>query len=128
MKSPEGAIMTTDRNAIQQLETWLTYQRHWCEHKPSVTINVKEAEWMEVGAWVYSNFDELSGVSFLPYSEHSYAQAPYQEISEEEYDALVSTMPVGTDWSRISEYEDRDNTIGTQSLACTGTVCEIVDL
>ena len=128
MKSPEGAIMTQDRSAIEQLETWLTYQRHWCEHKPSVTINVKDSEWLEVGAWAYKHFDEVSGVSFLPYSEHSYAQAPYQECSEDEYELALSTMPVGTDWSMISEYEDRDNTVGTQSLACTAGVCEIVDL
>jgi len=128
MKSPEGAIMTQDRSAVEQLETWLTYQRHWCEHKPSVTINVKDSEWLEVGAWAYKHFDEVSGVSFLPYSEHSYAQAPYQECSEDEYELALSTMPVGTDWSMISEYEDRDNTVGTQSLACTAGVCEIVDL
>lgn len=128
MKSPEGAIMTQDRSAVEQLETWLTYQRHWCEHKPSVTINVKDSEWLEVGAWAYKHFDEVSGVSFLPYSEHSYAQAPYQECSEDLYELALSTMPVGTDWGMISEYEDRDNTVGTQSLACTAGVCEIVDL
>jgi len=128
MKSPEGAVMTQDRTALEQLETWLVYQRYWCEHKPSVTINVKDNEWMEVGAWVFRNFDEVSGVSFLPYSEHSYAQAPYQECSKADYDAALSTMPTGTDWGRISEYEDRDNTVGSQTLACTAGVCELVDL
>ena len=128
MKSPEGAVMTKDRTAIEQLETWLIYQRHWCEHKPSVTINVRENEWMAVGAWVFDHFDEVSGVSFLPYSEHSYAQAPYQECSEADYELALSQMPQGTDWGRISEYEDRDNTVGSQTLACSAGVCELVDL
>jgi ribonucleoside-triphosphate reductase len=128
MKSPDGAIMTQDRTAIEQLETWLIYQQHWCEHKPSVTINVKDSEWLEVGAWAYKHFDDVSGVSFLPYSEHSYAQAPYQECGEDEYNLALSKMPVGTDWGRISEYEDRDNTVGSQTLACSSGVCEIVDL
>ena len=128
MKAPEGAITRNDRTALEQLETWLTYQRYWCEHKPSVTINVREHEWMEVGAWVYSNFDEVSGVSFLPHSDHTYAQAPYQEITKDEYELMVSTMPVGTDWGRISEFEDRDNTVGSQTMACAAGVCEIVDL
>ena len=94
----------------------------------SSSIHNQDSEWLEVGAWAYKHFDEVSGVSFLPYSEHSYAQAPYQECSEDEYELALSTMPVGTDWSMISEYEDRDNTVGTQSLACTAGVCEIVDL
>jgi ribonucleoside-diphosphate reductase alpha chain len=128
MKSPEGAVMMKDRTAIEQLETWLIYQRHWCEHKPSVTINVRENEWMAVGAWVFDHFDEVSGVTFLPYREHSYAQAPYQECSEADYELALSQMPQGTDWGRISDYEDRDNTVGSQTLACSAGVCDLVDL
>lgn len=127
-QAPEGATCTEHRTAIEQLEHWLVYARHWCEHKPSVTINVKEHEWLEVGAWVYAHFDEMSGVSFLPYSEHTYQQAPYQEITKEEYDAMVSKMPEGVDWSRVSEYETEDRTIASQELACTGNACEITDL
>lgn len=128
MKAPEDAVFRNDRTAIQQLEHWLTYQRHWCEHKPSVTIYVKDNEWMEVGAWVWEHFDEMSGVSFLPHSDHTYKQAPYQEIDEEEYKDLMSKMPSGVDWGRVGEFEDRDNTIGGQTLACSGGVCEVVDL
>ncbi len=128
VKAPEGSILTKDRTSLEQLEHWLVYQRHWCEHKPSVTINVKETEWMEVGAWVFRNFDELSGVSFLPYEDHAYPQAPYQEITEEEYDVLLSQMPKDIDWGDLSEYETRDNTISSQTLACSGSTCEVVDL
>ncbi len=128
VKSPDSAVCRNDRTAIEQLEQWLTYQRHWCEHKPSVTINVKDTEWMEVGAWVWKYFDEMSGVSFLPYSDHTYQQAPYQEITEEEYHSFLSTMPQDVDWSRIGEYEDRDNTVGSQTMACSGSSCEVVDL
>ena len=128
MKAPENAVFRDDRNAIEQLEHWLTYQRHWCEHKPSVTIYVKEHEWMEVGAWVWKHFDEMSGVSFLPHSDHTYRQAPYQEITEEEYNKLIVEMPVDVEWSRLSEYEMEDNTISSQTLACSGGVCDIVDL
>ena len=127
-KAPEHAVFRNDRNAIQQLEHWLTYQRHWCEHKPSVTIYVRENEWLEVGAWVWKHFDEMSGVSFLPHSDHSYPQAPYQEIDEEEYNRLLSEMPQDVDWGRVGEYETQDNTSGSQTLACSGSSCEVVDL
>lgn len=110
---------------IQHLEKWLQYQRHWCEHKPSVTINVKPDEWLEVGAWVYKHFDEMSGVSFLPYSEHTYKQAPYQECTKEEYEAMLARMPKDIDWSKLSEFEKEDTTTGTQELACVSGVCEI---
>jgi len=127
-RSPVGAITRNDMSAIDQLKLWMTYQRHWCEHKPSVTITVKDDEWMEVGAWVYKNFDEVSGVSFLPHSDHTYQQAPYQECSEREYlDALV-LMPERIDWARLSEYETEDTSKGTSTFACTGGSCEIVDL
>ena len=127
-KAPENAVVTSDMPAIEQLEMWLAYQRAWCEHKPSVTINVKNDEWFEVGAFVYKNFDEMSGVSFLPYSEHTYQQAPYEEIGKSDYKKLLSNMPDSIDWTKLKEYEAEDNTSGSQTLACTGGSCEIVDL
>ena len=127
-KAPEGAVVTADMTAVEQLEMWLAYQRNWCEHKPSVTINVKKDEWFEVGAFVYKHFDEMSGVSFLPYHEHTYQQAPYQECGKSDYDMLSSVMPTSIDWSKLSEYENEDNTAGSQTLACSGDSCEIVDL
>ena len=128
MKSPEGAVVTSDMSAIEQLEMWLAYQRHWCEHKPSVTINVKKDEWFEVGAFVYKHFDEMSGVSFLPFNEHTYQQAPYQDVGKSDYKKLLSVMPSSIDWSKLSGYEVEDNTAGSQTLACSGDSCEIVDL
>ena len=128
MKAPEGAVLRDDRTAIEQLELWLTYQRHYCEHKPSVTVSVREHEWMEVGAWVYKHFDEVSGVSFLPHSDHSYQQAPYEDCTKAEYTALAKKMPKAVDWNLISTYELTDMTVGTKTLACTGSVCELVDL
>ena len=127
-KAPEGATCTADMTAIEQLEMWLAYQRNWCEHKPSVTINVKGNEWFEVGAFVYEHFDEMSGVSFLPFNEHTYQQAPYQDCGKSDYDMLKSAMPERIDWSKLSEYESEDNTAGSQTLACSGDSCEIVDL
>jgi ribonucleoside-triphosphate reductase len=128
MKAPDGAVCTADMTAIEQLEMWLMYQRNWCEHKPSVTINVKGDEWLEVGAFVYKHFDEMSGVSFLPFNEHTYQQAPYQECGKSDYDMLKSVMPKRIDWAKLSEYESEDNTSGSQTLACSGDSCEIVDL
>ena len=128
VKSPAGAITRNDMTAIEQLEMWLTYQRSWCEHKPSVTISVRDSEWMSVGAFVYEHFDEMSGVSFLPHSDHTYQQAPYQDCTKEEYEELLSTMPKSIDWSELSEYEKEDNTAGSQTMACSGDVCEIVDI
>jgi ribonucleoside-diphosphate reductase alpha chain len=128
VKAPEHAITRDKVNAIQQLEIWLTYQRHWCEHKPSVTITVKEDEWMEVGAWVYKHFDECSGISFLPYSDHTYVQAPYQEIDKEAYDTLLEKMPKDINWTALSLYELEDSTTGSQALACVSGECEIVDI
>jgi ribonucleoside-diphosphate reductase alpha chain len=128
MKSPSDAVVTSDMSAIEQLEMWLAYQRAWCEHKPSVTINVKKDEWFEVGAFVYKHFDEMSGVSFLPFNEHTYQQAPYQDVGKSEYEELLSLMPTAIDWAKLSEYEQEDNTAGSQTLACSGDSCEIVDL
>ena len=128
IKSPENATCRSDMTALEQLEMWRTYQNYWCEHKPSVTITVKEDEWMEVGSWVWKYFDQVSGISFLPHSDHSYRQAPYQECDEETYINLLSEMPVGVDWSELASYEESDNTSGTQTFACSGDSCEVVDL
>ncbi len=126
IRAPEGALTRLDLTAIEHLELWLTYQRYWCEHKPSVTITVKDNEWMEVGAWVYEYFDEVSGVSFLPAWEHTYKQAPYQDLTEKEYLDWVSKMPTGIDWSVLEQYEQYDMTTGSQELSCSGNNCEIV--
>jgi len=128
MKSPNGAVTRNDMTAVEQLEMWLIYQRHWCEHKPSVTISVRDSEWMAVGAFVYEHFDEMSGVSFLPHTDHSYQQAPYQECGKSDYEMLLSIMPKKIDWSKLSDYEQEDNTVSMQTMACSGDVCEIVDI
>ncbi len=128
MQSPRTAITRNDMSAIEQLELWLAYQLHWCEHKPSVTISVKEHEWMDVGAWVYEHFDNVSGISFLPHSEHTYQQAPYQDIDEEQYKEFLTKMPDSVDWSKLPEFEKEDTTSGGRELACTAGVCEVVDL
>ena len=128
VKAPDGATTRNDMTAIEQLETWLTYQRHWCEHKPSVTISVRDDEWLEVGAFVYKHFDEMSGVSFLPHSDHTYQQAPYQDCGKHDYEMLLSCMPKKIDWTKLSEYEQEDNTKSSQTFACSGDVCEVVDI
>ena len=125
MKAPENAVMRQDMTAIEQLELWLVYQKHWCEHKPSVTISVKEDEWFEVGAWVYKHFDWMSGVSFLPYSEHVYKQAPYQDCDSVVYQRELDKMPKNIDWTQLSAYETTDMTEGAQELACVAGGCEI---
>jgi ribonucleoside-triphosphate reductase len=128
VKSPDRAVTRNDMTAIEQLEMWLTYQRHWCEHKPSVTISVRDSEWLEVGAFVYKYFDEMSGVSFLPHSDHTYQQAPYQDCDKATYEELLAKMPKSIDWTKLSEYEQEDNTVAMQTMACSGDSCEIVDL
>ena len=128
IKSPDKAVLRDDLTAIEQLETWLMYQRHWCEHKPSVTITVRDEEWLEVASFVYKHFDEMSGISFLPHSDHTYQQAPYQEVGRSDYRMLDSLMPLSIDWSKLSDYEEDDNTASMQTLACSGDSCEIVDL
>jgi ribonucleoside-triphosphate reductase (thioredoxin) len=127
-KSPPNAVTRNDMTAVEQLEAWLVYQRHWCEHKPSVTISVRDSEWVQVGAFVYKHFDEMSGVSFLPHLDHVYEQAPYQDCTKQEYEEMLSFMPTNIDWAKLSEYESEDNTSGMQTLACSGDSCEIVDL
>jgi ribonucleoside-triphosphate reductase (thioredoxin) len=128
VKAPDGAVVTADLTAIEQLQMWLAYQRSWCEHKPSVTVNIKANEWMEVGAFVYEHFDEMSGVSFLPYDEHTYQQAPYQEIGASEYHEMLDLMPSRIDWSKLGDFEKEDGTKSSQTFACTGEVCEVVDI
>ena len=128
VKSPTQAVTRNDMTAVEQLKLWLTYQRHWCEHKPSVTISVRDDEWMEVGAFVYAHFDEMSGVSFLPHSDHTYQQAPYQDCTKEEYETALAIMPDKIDWELLNEYENEDNTVSMQTMACSGDSCEIVDL
>ena len=125
MKVDDSAVFRTDMTAIEQLELWKVYQENWCEHKPSVTISVKEHEWLEVGAWVYENFKYMSGVSFLPFSEHTYKQAPYQDCTKEEYEVLLNQMPQTVEWDKLAEYEQTDMTIGAQELACAAGFCEI---
>ena len=128
MKSPSGAITRTEMSAIEQLELWKIYALYWCEHKPSVTISVKEEEWMKVGTWLYDNFDIASGVSFLPFADHTYQQAPYQDIDADEYLEWSGRVPSSLDWEKFSMYEKEDNTSGTRELACTADACEVVDL
>lgn len=128
IKAPEGALTREDLSAIEHLDLWLAYQRAWAEHKPSITVSVKEDEWMQVGAWVYDHIDDISGISFLPYSEHTYQQAPYQEISKEQYEELLSKTPETLDWAWLTYYETVDGTTGSQDLACVAGACEIVDL
>jgi ribonucleoside-triphosphate reductase len=128
MKAPAGSICRNDMTAIEQLELWKIYAKHWCEHKPSVTISVKENEWVPVGAWCWENFEYLSGVSFLPFSDHTYVQAPYQDIDEKKYKKLVKKMPTTLDWHKLQDFEKEDNTKGSQELACTAGVCELVDI
>ena len=128
MMSPSGSRLRNDLSAIEQLEIWLIYQEHWCEHKPSITVTVKEEEWLDVGAFVFKHFDKMSGVSFLPHSDHVYQQAPYQECTEDEYDAMLLKMKTRIDWSKLRDYESVDTTAGSQTMACSGDSCEIVDI
>ena len=129
IKGPKEGIYRKDMSAVEQLELWKVYQDNWCEHKPSITVSVKEEEWMGVGAWVYNNFEYMSGVSFLPFADHTYRQAPYQDCSKQEYEKLVKEMPNDIEWSKLEQYEEKDMTHGSQELACSAEGgCEIVDL
>ena len=128
IESPSNSVTRNDTSAVEQLNLWLTYQKFWCEHKPSVTITVKEDEWLDVGAWVYNNFDNVAGISFLPHSDHTYKQAPYQECSKKEYLDLLKKMPKKLDWQELVDYEVEDSTRGGQELACSADACEIVDI
>ena len=128
MMSPKGSRLRDDLSAIDQLNVWMIYQEHWCEHKPSITVTVKEEEWIDVGAFVFKHFDKMSGVSFLPHSDHVYQQAPYQECTEDEYNDMLSRMKTRIDWSKLKDYEKGDTTSGSQTMACSGDSCEIVDI
>ena len=126
MKSPKSSIMRDAKSAIEQLEIWKMYQLHWCEHKPSITVYVKEEEWLQVGAWVYENFDVMSGVSFLPHSDHSYKQAPYQEVDKKTYEEWLAKTPRNINWMDLTNYEKEDTTTSSKELACTAGACEVV--
>jgi ribonucleoside-diphosphate reductase alpha chain len=125
-KSPTTLVESL--SALEHLELWLAYQEFWCEHKPSITVSVAENEWMSVGSWVYDHFDQVSGISFLPKSDHTYRQAPYEAITKDEYVSLVKASPKKIEWSRLSEYELEDNTESSQTFACTSDSCEVVDI
>ena len=127
IKAPEKAITRNEISAVDHLKLWKIYAEHWCEHKPSITVSVRENEWIETGSFVYNNFEHMSGVSFLPMTEHTYRQAPYQDCSEKQYIELSNAM--GTvDWQKLQEYEHDDRTSGTQTFACTANACESVDI
>lgn len=127
MKSPEGSLTRNQQTSLEALELWKTFQDHWCEHKPSVTVNVKEDEWFDVGAWVYKNFDDISGISFFPHVGSSFVQAPYTEVTKEEYEKFIKDHPMPEiDWDDLKHFEQEDNTTGSQELACVGNQCEIV--
>ena len=127
-KAPDMAVTRKNVSAIEQLQLWRIYADKWCEHKPSITVTVREDEWMVVGSWVYLNFDIISGISFLPYDDHVYQQAPYQDCEKDDYESLQSFMPSTIDFTRLSEYEKEDTTSGSRELACTADACEIVDI
>jgi ribonucleoside-diphosphate reductase alpha chain len=128
IKSPESSVTVDEVGALEQLELWKAYQLHWCEHKPSVTVYYTPDEFLSCMNWIWKNFDLASGISFLPYSEHTYAQAPYQEISEEQYNEAVVEMPTKIDWNDLADFESEDMTSGAQTLSCSAGSCEIVDL
>jgi len=124
LAAPKNALTVEDSTAIEQLEWYKKIQKNWCEHNASITIYVKPQEWLSVGDWVYKNWDIVNGISFLPETEHTYEQAPYEKTSKEEYDKMVSTFPK-IDYSQLSKYEQEDNTEGAKSLACQSGNCEI---
>lgn len=130
IKAPEVAAFKSDRTAVEQLKMWLIYQEEWCEHKPSITVTVKENEWPTVGGWVWDHFDKISGVAFLPDSDsdHVYQQTPYEKIDKETYTKLAAAMPEAINWKGLSQFESDDRTQGSQTLACSGTTCEYVDV
>jgi ribonucleoside-diphosphate reductase alpha chain len=128
VEAPANSVTRDDETAIDQLKLWLYYYRYWCEHKPSITVSIRDDEWLKVAAWVYDHFDEMSGISFLPYDGGKYVQAPYEKIGKEEYDELLAKTPTTIDWELLSTYEVEDETKSSQSFACTADVCEIVDI
>ena len=125
MKAPKKSVTVSEVGAMQQLELWKAYQNHWCEHKPSITVYYTDSEFLQIAQWIWDNFDLCSGISLLPYSDHVYQQAPYEEIDEAKYKELLSTVP-DVNWEGLGEFEEEDNTTGSQELACVGGACEIV--
>jgi len=129
IKSPDNCVVVNALSALDQLEIWKVYHEHWTEHQPSITVYIKENEWMEVGAWVYKHFDIVSGISFQPVTGHIYQQMPYEEIDEKKYVELLAKMPKDVDWSRLSEHEKEDCTLNQKVMACSsGESCDIIDL
>jgi ribonucleoside-diphosphate reductase alpha chain len=126
IKAPDTSVTVSQVGAMQQLELWKAYQNHWCEHKPSITVYYTDSEFLQIAQWIWDNFELCSGISLLPFSDHVYQQAPYEDITAEKYDELVAAMPVGVDWIELEQYEQEDNTTGSQELACVGGACEIV--
>ena len=126
VESPQGCTTVKQVGAMEQLKLWKAYQNHWCEHKPSITVYYTDDEFLEVAQWIWDNFDLCSGISLLPYSDHVYQQAPYEDIDAEKYEELLAAMPVSVDWSALEQFEQDDNTTGSQELACVGGACEIV--
>ena len=125
IESPKGSITREKRSAIQQLEVWKLYQEHWCQHKPSITITVREDEWLEVGSWVFNNFETMSGVSFLPHTDHAYKQAPYEDCNKKTFNSLNKKI-CEADWSTLTQYEEEDYTVASQELACVAGHCEVL--
>jgi len=125
VKAPDTSVTVNQVGAMQQLELWKAYQNFWCEHKPSITIYYTDDEFLEVAQWIWKNFDMCSGVSLLPYSDHVYQQAPYEDATDEMFAELVAKMPKDINWEDLGNYEKEDNTIGSQELACVGGACEI---
>jgi ribonucleoside-triphosphate reductase len=125
-KSPEGCTTVRQVGAMEQLKLWKAYQDHWCEHKPSITVYYTDDEFLEVAQWIWDNFETVSGISLLPYSDHVYQQAPYEDITQEKYEELLKAMPVDVNWDDLENFEKEDNTTGSQELACVGGACEIV--
>ena len=126
VKAPEGGVFRGEETALEQLEYWKMLKERWTDHNPSQTIYVKEDEWLAVGAWVYENFDIIGGLSFLPYDGGVYQLAPYEEITEEQYEKLLEAMPSKIDWEALAKYEKGDNTQGAREYACVGDRCEIL--
>ena len=126
MKAPDGALLRKDLTAVEHLWLWYHYKRNWCEHKPSITVSVKETEWLEVAAWVYKHWDDISGIAFLPYVDHIYQQAPYEDCDMQAYEELKAKMPEVDLHAVLVAYENEDHTSASQELACTGNVCEVV--
>ena len=124
MKAPATSVCRDELTAVDQLEIYLMYRRHWCEHNPSCTVYVREKEWLDVAAWVYKNFDEVCGVSFLPHTSHTYQQAPYAELTEDEYAKAVGKFPA-VDWGQLHVFEHDDRTVNVKELACSAGHCEL---